>query len=81
MPTRKGTKKSSTKKASAKGAGKGQSAKLPIKIQPLYGRPIDDAIKRGDPAEMRKLATQARQYLKEVQSALTSLESKIGRAG
>jgi MinD-like ATPase involved in chromosome partitioning or flagellar assembly len=78
MPTRKGTKKG-TKKASAKGASQSRSAKLPIKVQPLYGRPIDDAIRRGDPAEMRKLATQARQYIKEVQSALTSLERKIGR--
>jgi hypothetical protein len=38
-------------------------------------------LKRGDAAEMRRAATQARTYLKNVKAALTALERKIGRAG
>ena len=71
MPTRKGAKKS-TKKA---------RALPPKRPQPLYGRPIDRVLKSGDPAEMRRVATQARTYLKNVKAALTALERKIGRAG
>lgn len=69
MPTRTGTK--STKKKAAK--------KLPRRVQPLYGRPIDKAINSGDLGEMRRVATQARKYLGEVQTALKALERKIGK--
>ena len=76
MPTRTGTKKS-TKKA----AGKKAATRPGTGPHVLYGRPIDDVIKRGDAAEMRRTATQARKYLKEVQAALKALERKIGKAG
>jgi hypothetical protein len=48
---------------------------------PLYGRPIDQVVKRGDIAEMRRVSTQARKYLKEVQTALKALDRSIGKAG
>ena len=54
---------------------------VPKRVQPLYGRPIDKLLKTGDLAKMRKASTQARTYLKSVQSALKALESKIGKAG
>ena len=76
MPTRTGTK--STKKAAGKKAAKTLPGKGP---HPLYGRPIDDVIRRGDVAEMRRVAAQARKYLKEVQTALTALDRKIRKAG
>jgi hypothetical protein len=69
MPTRTGAKKA-TKKA---------RALPPKRPQPLYGRPIDMVLKRGDPAEMRRAATQARTYLKNVKVALTALERRIGK--
>lgn len=47
-------------------------------IVPLYAVPIYDAIKRGDAAEMKKLAAQARKHIKEVTSALGALEKKAG---
>lgn len=63
MPARKPAKKtSSTKKAP---------------IRALYGPPIRDAIKRGNVAEMKKLAVQARKHLSEVKAALAALERKI----
>jgi hypothetical protein len=46
-------------------------------IRPLYGIPIYDAIKRGNAAEMKKLAAQARKHITEVQTALAALEKKI----
>jgi hypothetical protein len=54
---------------------------VPKKIQPLYGRPVDLVLKRGDIAEMRKVSTQARTYLKSVQAALKTLDARIGKAG
>lgn len=44
---------------------------------PLYGRPILDAVKRGDLAEMKRVRTQALAHLKEVTAALNKLDSKI----
>lgn len=63
MPARKSTKKAAP-------------AKPPV-IRPLYGPPIYDAIKRGDAAEMKKLAAQARKHISEVKTALAALEKKI----
>jgi hypothetical protein len=55
--------------------------KLPGKgPHPLYGRPIDAAIRRGDIAEMRRVSTQARKYLRDVQTALEALDRKLGKA-
>lgn len=48
-----------------------------IPIRPLYAVPIYDSIKRGDSAEMKKLAAQARKHISDVKSALTALEKKL----
>ena len=48
---------------------------------PLYGMPIDRAIASGDLATMRRVATQARSYLKELQTAMKALDARIGKAG
>ena len=42
-----------------------------------YGDPIRGAIARGDVQEMRKLAAHTKKYIKDVQSALNTLERKI----
>jgi hypothetical protein len=62
MPARKSAKKSSDKEEPSR---------------PLYAPPIYDAIKRGNTAEMKKLAAQARKHINEVNSALAALEKKI----
>lgn len=68
MPTRKTIKATTVKsKVSA----------LEKPIRPLYGIPIWDTIKRGNVAEMKKMAAQARKHVKEVQTALDALEKKI----
>lgn len=74
MATKKATKKAASKKGGAGTYGGGG-------IRPLYGIAIEKAIAKGDPAEMRKLATQARKYLKDVQGALKTLDKKVGKAG
>lgn len=71
-----------TKKAGSKGGGakKAAAAKAPIRnpiIQPLYGRPILDAIKRGNIAEMKRIATQARAHVKDVNAALSKLDASL----
>lgn len=70
-----------TKKAGSKGGGaKKATSKAPIRnpiIQPLYGRPILDAIKRGNIAEMRRIATQARAHVKDVNAALSKLDASL----
>lgn len=80
-----------TKKAGAKGAKKSSAKgaqKAPTIISrknprspayPLYGRPLLDALKRGNIAEMRQLATQARAHVKEVNAALAKLDATLGR--
>lgn len=44
-----------------------------------YGPPIRDAIARGDIQEMRKVATSARKWIKEVEAALQKLEQRIAQ--
>jgi hypothetical protein len=46
-------------------------------IRALYAPPIHDAIKRGNAAEMKKLAAQARKHISQVKAALAALEKKI----
>jgi MinD-like ATPase involved in chromosome partitioning or flagellar assembly len=75
MATSKGTKKS------AKKAGKKAATKIPKRVQPLYGMPVDKAIATGKLADLRKLSTQAKSYVKQLQTALKGLESKIGKQG
>ena len=48
-------------------------------IQPLYAVPIYAAAKKGDAAEMKKLAAAARKHLKDVTSALATLEKTIAK--
>lgn len=64
-----------TKKAPTK-----VSSKIPNSpAHPLYGRPILEAVKRGDLAEMKRVRTQALAHIKEVNAALAKLEAKIKR--
>ena len=71
MPARK-----ASKKVSAKASKKPAALNKPIIA--LYGVPIYGAIKRGDAAEMKKLAAQARKHISEVTTALAALEKKMG---
>ncbi|MDX6612874.1 MAG: hypothetical protein QOD75_2060 [Blastocatellia bacterium] len=64
MPARKSTRKTATPKKTSP-------------IRALYGPPIRDAIKRGNAAEMKKVAAEARKQLSEVKAALVALEKKI----
>jgi hypothetical protein len=66
MPTRKKT--TTAKKTAA------------IKNGPLppYGIAIRQAIARGDLAEMKKVAAQARKHISDVTTALAALEKKLG---
>jgi hypothetical protein len=69
MPARK-IAKPSTKKGAYKPGGP---------IVALYAVPIYAAIKRGNLAEMKKLAAQARKHISDVTAALAALETKIGK--
>lgn len=64
-----------TKKAPTKVSAK--NPKSPA--YPLYGRPILEAVKRGDLAEMKRVRTQALAHLKEVNAALAKLDAKLKR--
>jgi Domain of unknown function (DUF1843) len=56
------------------------SSKLPTSTaHPLYGRPILEAVKRGDLAEMKRVRTQALAHIKEVNAALAKLDAKLKR--
>jgi len=74
MPVRKATKKSGSKK-------KAYKAKAPIRPGSMipYGPPIRDAIRRGNRAEMKKVAAAARKFIKEVEAALAALDKRIGK--
>lgn len=63
-----------TRKAPAK------SAKRTSPIVALYAVPIHACIRRGNLAEMRKMAAQARKHISDVTTALAALEKKIGAA-
>lgn len=70
-----------TGKAAKKGTAKATSKATTSKRQgavPPYGTVIRDAIARGNKAEMRKVAADARKHLSNVQRALKQLESAIG---
>ena len=80
MPTRKTSKKPARK--AAKRATKGKALDLQaVKAgrMVLYGPPIRDAIRRGDVAEMKKLAVLARAHVKEVEAALSALENELSK--
>ena len=61
------------KKAPAK-----KSAKAKSPIVALYAVPIHLCIKRGNLAEMKTMAAQARKHISDVSAALAALETKIG---
>lgn len=71
MPAKKAALKKPTKKPTV-------TTKPKFPIQPLYGMPIRDAIKRGNLAEMKALSTQARKHVADVTSALASLDKALG---
>ena len=48
-------------------------------IVPLYAVPIHACIRRGNVAEMRKMAAQARKHISDVTAALAALEKKLGK--
>ena len=72
------------RKAATKGTKKPAAKKAPSKYKPtgpivaLYAVPIYNAIKRGDSAEMKKLAAQARKHVSDVTTALAALDKKLG---
>ena len=66
------------KKAALKKPLKVPTKKPKFPVQPLYGMPIRDAIKRGNLAEMKALSSQARKHVAEVTSALAALDKKLG---
>jgi hypothetical protein len=75
MPNKKS--KSPTKKSSKQPrsvSSKSSKASGPL---PPYGEAIRNAIARGDAPEMRRVATVARKYLKDVQAALDAMEKSV----
>jgi hypothetical protein len=82
MPTKKGaTKKGGAKKGGAKKAGaKLISSKNPKSPAfPLYGRPILDAVRRGDLVEMKQIRAVAVKQVADIQGALKKLDAKVKR--
>lgn len=74
MPTRK---TASTKKAASKKAAK-TSAAISGPVPP-YGIAIREAVSRGNPQELKKVATAGRKWLKDVQTALDKLEQALAK--
>ena len=72
MPTRKRSSQPARKTGHA-------AARINNGRLPPYGIAIRQAIARGDLAEMKKVAAQARKHISEVTAALAALEKKIGK--
>jgi len=75
-----------TKKSATKKAGKKAAARSPISSKnpkspsfPLYGRPILDAVSRGNVAEMKQIRAVAVKQVAAIQSALKKLDAKMRR--
>jgi hypothetical protein len=66
--------KSSTKTSSKQSRRVSPKSSGPL---PPYGVAIREAIARGDVREMRRVATVARKYLKNVQAALDTMEKSL----
>jgi hypothetical protein len=79
MPTRKTSKKPARKAAKATKRKALDLRAVKAGRMVLYGPPIRDAIKRGDVAEMKKLAVLARAHVKEIEAALSALENELGK--
>jgi hypothetical protein len=72
------TKKAATKAITRETAASKLSSKNPRSpAHPLYGRPILEAVQRGDVAEMKRVRTQALAHIKEVNAALAKLDAKL----
>lgn len=78
--------KKAAKGASKKGAAKASASKkiIPSKhplspFHPLYGRPILDAIRTGNLAQMRQIRTVAQKHVREVNAALAKLEARLNK--
>ena len=75
MPNKKSKSPTNTSsKQSRRVSSKSSKATGPV---PPYGVAIRDAIARGDVREMRRVATVARKYLKDVQAALDAMEKTV----
>ena len=46
-------------------------------FHPLYGRPILDAVRSGNVAQMRKIRSVAQAHVKEVNAALAKLDARL----
>ena len=55
-----------------------KKAKSGSPIIALYAVPIHACIRRGNLAEMRKMAVMARKHIRDVTAALAALEKKLG---
>lgn len=69
------TKKPAVKRATSVKVAVSKSPKSPF--HPLYGRPILDAVKSGNVAQMRQIRATAVKHVKEVQAALTKLDARL----
>ncbi|HSE19318.1 MAG TPA: DUF1843 domain-containing protein [Pyrinomonadaceae bacterium] len=77
MPTR----KTSGKKTGAKKSTRKMSAsRIESGTVPPYGDPIRAAIARGDAREMKSVASSARKWMADVQSALDQLDSALNKS-
>jgi hypothetical protein len=79
MPTRKTSKKPARKAAKATKRKALDLRAIKAGRVVLYGIPIWDAIKRGELAEMKRLAVVARAHVKEVEAALSALEKQSSK--
>ena len=84
MPTSK--KSAGAKKSRAAAGAEGLATqkamnRIPAGTVEPYGVAIREAVARGDQAEMRRVASQARKHLNDVQKALEKLERKLGQSG
>ena len=78
--------KKSAKGASKKGGTKRATSKklIPSKhplspFHPLYGRPILDAVRSGNVAQMRQIRSVAQKHVREVNAALAKLEARLNK--
>lgn len=82
MATSKGSAKGGAKAAAKKGGASASGAARPAAgAVPPYGVAIREAAARGDAAEMRKVANNARKWIKDAQAALDKLDQKLSKAG
>jgi Domain of unknown function (DUF1843) len=76
MPTSKRASQPKNRRTQSKQTTSAKTASKTGAVPP-YGVPIREAIARGDPQEMRKMAVIARKHINEVQTALAALERNL----